>query len=318
MIAIGPIFMLSSKSRYRFALALLCAAAGAAQNGAAAQSMDQPLLKETTTKVSDHIYVILGFPNVAIVVGNTATLVVDTGLGPRNGATAARVAKKLSKGPRLYLTITHFHPEHAAGDAGFPADTILIRDAAQQRELDQNGMPMVAMFSKFSAQNAELLKDVKLRTPDIVFETEMTLDLGGVTARLMWLGSGHTKGDELIMVEPDSALISGDIVQSKMAPSIYGDGGTPASWLAVLDKLTPMHPRYIVPDHGDLGDESLIFKERDFLSEVGRRTIQLKRQGLSVEDAGKQITVELKKMYPDYSSMNSVANLVKLVYPDVK
>ena len=310
--------MLSPKSRHLFALGLLYAVASAAQNYAAAQNMDEPLLKETTTKVSDHVHVILGFPNVAIVVGNTATLVVDTGLGPRNGATAARVAKKLSKGPRLYLTSTHFHPEHAAGDAGFPADTILIRDAAQQRELDQNGMPMVAMFSKFSAQNAELLKDVKLRTPDIVFETEMTIDLGGVTARLMWLGAGHTKGDELIMVEPDSALISGDIVQSKMAPSIYGDGGTPASWLGVLDKLTPMHPRYIVPDHGELGEESLIWKERDFLSEVGRRTIQLKRQGLSVEAAGKQITAELKKMYPDYSGLNSVANLVKLVYADVK
>jgi glyoxylase-like metal-dependent hydrolase (beta-lactamase superfamily II) len=304
--------MLSPKSCCAFALGLLCAAAGAAQN------MDQPLLKETTTKVSDHVYVIMGFPNVAIVVGNTATLVVDTGLGPRNGATAARVAKKLSKGPRLYLTTTHFHPEHAAGDAGFPADTILIRDAAQQRELDQNGVAMVAMFSKFSAQNAELLKDVKLRTPDIVFETEMTVDLGGVTARLMWLGAGHTKGDELIMVEPDSTLISGDIVQSKMVPSIYGDGGTPASWLAVLDKLAPMHPRFIVPDHGELGDESLISKERDFLNEVGMRTIQLKRQGLSVEEAGKQITAALKMKHPDYTGMNSVANLVKLVYPEVK
>ena len=146
----------------------------------------------------------------------------------------------------------------------------------------------------------------------------MTLDLGGVTARLMWLGAGHTKGDELIMVEPDSALISGDIVQSKMAPSIYGDGGTPASWLRVLDKLAPMHPRYIVPDHGELGDESLIWKERDFLNEVGVRTIQLKRQGVSAEDAGKRIAGELKKMYPDYSGMNAVPNLVKLAYAEAK
>jgi hypothetical protein len=31
----------------------------------------------------------MGFPNIAIVVGSHATLVVDTGLGPKNGATAA-------------------------------------------------------------------------------------------------------------------------------------------------------------------------------------------------------------------------------------
>jgi len=312
MIAIGPFFMSSLRSRNLFILGLLCAASGAGQN------MDEPLLKETTTKVSDHVYVIMGFPNVAIVVGNTATLVVDTGLGPRNGATVARVAKKLAKGPRLYLTTTHFHPEHAAGDAGFPADTILIRDAVQQQELDKNGLPMVAMFSKFSPLNAELLKDVKLRTPDIIFETEATLDLGGVTARLMWLGAGHTKGDELVMVEPDSALISGDIVQNKMVPSIFGDGGTPASWLAVLDKLAPLHPRYIVPDHGDLGDESLIGKERDFLNDVGVRAMQLKKQGVSAEDAGKRITSEFKSKYPDYTGINPLANLVKLVYAESK
>src|SRR5215472_5039132 len=74
-----------------------------------------PALTENTTKVSDHVQVIFGFPNIAIVTGDQGTLVVDTGLGPSNGAIVARVAKKLSKGQKLYLTTTHFHPEHAGG-----------------------------------------------------------------------------------------------------------------------------------------------------------------------------------------------------------
>lgn len=293
-------------------LALLAASVAAAQN------MNEPLLKETATRVSEHVYVITGFPNVAIVVGGNATLVVDTGLGPRNGATVARVAKKLAKGPRLYLTTTHFHPEHAAGDAGFPADTIVIRDAAQQRELEQNGLAMVATFRKFSPLNDELLANVKFRIPDIVFETETTLDLGGVTARLLWLGAGHTKGDELVLVEPDSALISGDIVQKNMTPSIFGDGGTPASWIAILDQLAPMHPRFVVPDHSDVGDASLITKERDFLNDLRARALQLKQQGVSADNAGKQVMAEFKIKYPDYSSMNPLPNLVKLVYAETK
>jgi glyoxylase-like metal-dependent hydrolase (beta-lactamase superfamily II) len=73
----------------------------------------QPILGEDTTKVSDHVWAIMGFPNVAIVVGERAVLVVDTGLGPRNGATIARVANKLATRPKLFLTTTHFHPEHA-------------------------------------------------------------------------------------------------------------------------------------------------------------------------------------------------------------
>ena len=34
-------------------------------------------------KVSDHVWAIMGWPNIGIVVGENVTLVVDTGLGPR-------------------------------------------------------------------------------------------------------------------------------------------------------------------------------------------------------------------------------------------
>ena len=82
-----------------------------------AAAQQQAVLGEDTVKVSDHVWAIMGFPNIGIVVGTQATLVVDTGLGPRNGATVARVAARLSTGQKLYLTTTHFHPEHAAGES---------------------------------------------------------------------------------------------------------------------------------------------------------------------------------------------------------
>ncbi len=102
-----------------------------------------------------------------------------------------------------------------------------------------------------------------------------------------------------------------------MTPSIFGEGGTPKSWVMVLDKLSAMHPRFIVPDHGELGDESLIAKERDFLNAIGVRATQLKRQGVSAEDAVPRITEEFKKAYPDYPNMNPLPNLVKLAYAEV-
>ncbi len=67
-------------------------------------------LGEDTVKVSEHVWQIVGWPNVGFVVGKDATLVVDTGLGPRNGATVAKVAKRLAPTNKLYLTTTHFHP----------------------------------------------------------------------------------------------------------------------------------------------------------------------------------------------------------------
>ena len=281
---------------------------------ATAWGQNMPLVEEKSTRVSDHVYAIMGFPNIAIVAGSRATLVVDTGLGPRNGATAMRVVKKLATGQKLFLTTTHFHAEHTAGEAGFPAETILIRPAVQQEEAEKSAAAMIARFSTLSAQNGELLAGVKLRAPDLVFDTEARLDLGGVTARLLWFGAGHTKGDELIFVEPDSTLITGDIVQDKLVPRVNIGEGTPKGWLAILDKIAPLQPRYVVPDHGALGDGSLIAKERAFIVDLQSRSLALKQQGVPVSDAGKQLTAEFKAKYPDWANMDLVAGFVERVY----
>ncbi len=298
------------KSLFAFlALAALTASCASAQ-------MSQPMVTENPTRVSDHVWAIMGFPNIAIVVGSRATLVVDTGLGPKNGATVARVAVKLApNNQKLFLTTTHFHPEHAAGEPGFPAGTILIRDAVQQTEMEKHGQEMIAMFSKFSQQNKDLLADVVLRPPDVTFDQEATVDLGGVTARLLWFGGAHTKGDELTFVEPDRTLISGDVVQNKTMPNIFGDGGTPASWLAVLEKVAALNAAHVLPDHSPPGDGSLVAAERDLISEIRTRALALKGQGVSVDDAGKQVSAELKTQHPDWPNTNA-AGFVKSIYAE--
>ncbi len=276
-----------------------------------------PLLPENAvTKVSDHVYAIMGFPNIGIVVGSKATLVVDTGMGPRNGATIAREVAKLSNNRGLYVTTTHFHPEHASGIQGFPAHAILIRPAVQQEEMEKRGAQFLDLFRGRSALNKELLADVQPRTPDLVFDREVRLELGGITARLLWLGAGHTKGDELIFVEPDSVLISGDIVQNKIVPGMPNEDSSPRNWLAILDQLEPLKPRAIVPDHGALGDGSLIGMQRAFMQDLQGRALALKGQGTSVEEAGKLLGVELKAKYADWTNLNNIPNVVRRVYAE--
>jgi glyoxylase-like metal-dependent hydrolase (beta-lactamase superfamily II) len=294
--------------RFLSVLCLVAAAPCFAQN--------QPILKEDAVKVSGHVWAIMGFPNVGIVVGANATLVVDTGLGPRNGATVARVAKKLAPNNKLYLTTTHFHPEHAAGEPGFPPETVLIRDKVQQEEMEKHGEEMIQMFASRNDQQKELLANVKLRPPDETFDKEKKLDLGGgVTARLLWFGGAHTKGDELIFVEPDKTLISGDVVQNKTTPNIFGDGGTPASWIAVLDQVEKLGVLHVLPDHSAVGDGSLVAQEKAFITDLQTQALNLKRQGISADEAGKRLTAEFKTKYADWP-INNLTNFVKSIYAE--
>ncbi len=278
---------------------------------------DQPILSSRPTQVSDHVWEITGFPNVAIVIGTQATLVVDTGMGRANGATVARVAAMLApKNTKLFLTTTHYHTEHVAGEAGFPPGTILIRNAVQQQELDKDGPAITDIFRGMSAEDKKLLTGAVLRSPDITFDKEAAIDLGGgVTVRLLWLGAAHTRGDQLTLVEPDRTLISGDVVQNRTIPYIFGHDSTPTEWLATLDKVARLNVAHVVPDHSAPGDASLIAAERELIDTIRTRALALKHQGVAVDAASKDIITALKKQHPDWPETNA-AEFVKSVYAD--
>jgi glyoxylase-like metal-dependent hydrolase (beta-lactamase superfamily II) len=301
---------------------IVCLSAGSvsALKAAAAppQGANVSVPENATMRVSEHVYVIMGFPNIGIVVGNRATLVVDTGLGPHNGAVAAREAMKLSKNPSqlLYLTTTHYHPEHASGEAGFPANTILIRDAVQQKEIESDGMTRVKRFENNPAMHNFLVPVTSYRAPDVVFDKDATIDLGGVTARLFWMGPAHTQGDELIYVEPDHTLLPGDLVMNKVLPLLPDPTARLDNWIKILAQLRSMQIVQIVPDHNALGDRSILEQEYALLSALQTRALELKRQGKSAAEAGQMLLAEFKMKFPGWPNLSGIPNLVGRVYSE--
>ncbi len=176
-----------------------------------------------TKKISEHVHIIPDnnaqfVPNVGIVVGSRATLVVDTGMGARNAKTILAEVAKVARGEELYLVTTHFHPEHDLGAHGFPAKTQLLRSKDQQADIQEFGMLLANGFKNLSPLNAELLEGAEFRKADIAFEREHTLDLGGVRVRILAMGANHTRGDTAVWVEQDKVFFAGDIAM-KNAPS---------------------------------------------------------------------------------------------------
>ncbi len=277
-----------------------------------------PLLPENAVEqVSPHVYVIEGFPNIGIIVGDKATLVVDTGLGRRNGALVARAARKLStKGQKLYLTTTHFHPEHASGQIGFPADTTVIRNQTQQTELDADGARTIALFAGRSAQMGQVLQGASVGPADILYQRALDLDLGGVHAQLRYFGAAHTRGDEIVFVPEDSVLVPGDVVQNEVSPNISCDSCSPRQWIAVLDQVAPLKPRLILPDHGGMGGDELIAQERAFLVDLQTRAMALRAQGQSAAQAGRTIAAEFAVKYKGWQSLANVPRSVQSAYAD--
>jgi glyoxylase-like metal-dependent hydrolase (beta-lactamase superfamily II) len=264
-----------------------------------------PIIRENATvKISDHVYVIPdgnvgAVPNVGIVVGSKATLVIESGLGPRNGQTVLREVGKVSKNADIYLVATHFHAEHSLGESAFPAGAKVIRARAQQQDMDEFGFQ--PNFAARSPVMAELMKDATFRRADEIFDSEKVLDLGGVRVRVVAYGGTHTNGDTMVFVEGDNVLFAGDVVMNRRFLGFGSPRSSLQAWINSLDKVEAFRPTRIVPSHGEMGDGSLIERNRAYLKALQARVAELKTQGRTLEQATETVVAEFKSKYPDWT-----------------
>jgi glyoxylase-like metal-dependent hydrolase (beta-lactamase superfamily II) len=288
--------------RLAWPLALALALAGAV-HAQPATPPDPMVLAGSAQKVSAHVVVIPDrstplVPNVGVIVGTKAALVVDTGLGEKNGAIVLAEARKAAPGRALYLVSTHFHPEHDLGAGAFPAETKMIRSKDEIADIDEFGLQLANRFSQMSAINAALLKGAQFRKADIVFDQAYDLDLGGVKVRILAMGPNHTRGDTAVFVPADAVLFSGDVAM-KAQPAFASPYSNLDHWLASLDRFTALKPKVIVPSHGPMGGIEFVDGYRFYLMTVRNRTQALKNGGASADQAVTQLGAELKSQYPD-------------------
>jgi glyoxylase-like metal-dependent hydrolase (beta-lactamase superfamily II) len=280
-----------------------------------------PLVKaNATVKVGPHTYLIPDgnvplVPNVGIVVGSRATLVIDPGLGRQNGETVAREIAKVSKNSELFVTATHFHAEHTTGYIGLPATAKFISPTIQESEFAQDGAPQIQLFSKRSPMTAELLKDAVAPKVAVRFDRDYMLDLGGVSVRMLVVGPTHTRGDTAMFVEGDNVLFAGDVVMNNSFLAATQSTSMKA-WLAAFDTFQSWRPTVIVPSHGAMGDGSLVARNRTVMTTIQSRARELKAQGRSADEAAATIQKELQSAHPDWPRANGIAAAARSAYAE--
>jgi glyoxylase-like metal-dependent hydrolase (beta-lactamase superfamily II) len=143
------------------------------------------------------------------------------------------------------------------------------------------------------------MKDAVFRRADEIFDTEKTLDLGGVRVRLLWYGGTHTNGDTLIFVEGDNVLFAGDVIMNRRFLAFSARSSVQA-WLRSLDEAARLRPTRIVPAHGEMGDGALIEVNRNYLQALQTRVRELKREGKTLDQTAEIATTEFRAKYPDW------------------
>jgi glyoxylase-like metal-dependent hydrolase (beta-lactamase superfamily II) len=272
-----------------------------------------PVVSADPMEIAEGVYIIPDgrvplVPNIGIVLGTRAALVVDTGMGPANGARVLEHARALAGDRRLILTLTHFHPEHGFGAQVFEDEALIVYNAAQRDELRAKGEAYVGMFRGFGESVAEQLVDVELVSPHVSYDgPSAEIDLGGRTARLLTWGLAHTRGDQVVLLPDESVVFGGDLFETRMFPIVpyFPPDDTDVDgdlWVDVLGKVIDLAPATVVPGHGEVTDVGLVEAVRDYLVTVRGETASLKRDGLSADEVVETLAPSVRERHGDWEN----------------
>jgi glyoxylase-like metal-dependent hydrolase (beta-lactamase superfamily II) len=247
-------------------------------------------------------------PNIGIILGEDAALVVDTGMGPANGAKVLDAARKIAGRRRLILTLTHFHPEHGYGAQVFKGIAEIRYNRAQRDELAAKGRTYLDMFKTFGPGLATALEGTEIVFPDEVYDGDsLTIDLGGQKVELRTWGKAHTGGDQIVCLPRERILFTGDLAEERMFPIFpwFPPNDTDidaACWTKILSELESWKPAVVVPGHGDLGGPEILVAVRDYLLDVERRVFAERKSGKDADAIVASLAPKIRSEHADWSA----------------
>jgi glyoxylase-like metal-dependent hydrolase (beta-lactamase superfamily II) len=206
--------------------------------------------------------------NCGLVVGAGACLVIDTRAHLGEGRALAESVRAVTPHPWTVVN-THAHHDHCFGNAAFrPADIWAHRAcAAELTDTAEHQRAMVVHDLLATGDPAaELVATAPIDVPDHLVDDAATLDIGGRTVWLRYLGRGHTGGDLVVAV--DDVLFAGDLVEEGAPPAM--EDAYPLEWPTTVTALLALVLGPVVPGHGDVVDEAFVAAQRDELAELAR------------------------------------------------
>jgi glyoxylase-like metal-dependent hydrolase (beta-lactamase superfamily II) len=257
-------------------------------------------------------------PNVGIIVGARSTLVVESGIGIDNGERVLSIARELGGERPMFVTATHFHPEHGYGVQAFAGLATIIYNERQRDELIEKQDFYTRKFSAITPGLERALRGVEYVAPDIVYAERATLDLGGIVAELVDYGPAHTRGDQIVFLPHERILWTGDLVEERFF-CIMPDPDTDAMrWISQLARLEQLDPAVVVPGHGALGDAQLIAAAHRSLCEARDRITELHGEQRAAAEIVALVEAELLERYPDWGNREWAGKIVEHLHAQLQ
>jgi cyclase len=186
---------------------------------------------------------------------------------------------------------THWHYDHTDGNQIFGPDVQIIGHDFVKEMITKGDVlhkePYLTSISTLPPAVLADLKELKPTPPNRTYKDKLVIQAGSREIQLLNFGRGHTGGDTVVFLPKEKIVASGDLMESRLA---YMGDAYFDEWVEALDQLKKLDFNVDLPGHGiPFSDKKLITAFQDYLNDLIVKGNELKRSGVSADDAAKRI-----------------------------
>lgn len=246
-----------------------------------------------------------------IVIGQNGVLVADGQGSPEAMQKMVDRIRTLTPLPIRWYVVGSDHGDHTGGNQVLPRDITYIVHPASRAQLVRDSAAAAAAFARGGAGGggggrsgagaagaagggtggARSGPSRMVVVPPVAMTgTQQDIDLGGITARVLFLGRAHTGGDLSVYLLREKILFMSEAYLNRVFPAMRS--AYPSEWVATVDRALAMDVARYVPGHGFIEEPAASREElvtfRKALVDVIAEVKRLHALGLSADDAAKQ------------------------------
>lgn len=225
-----------------------------------------------------------GAANSNVIVTDEGLIVIDgTCRGPGDPTWLKQELGRLYDVPVKYVILSHDHEDHICDLQVFDDTAVTVSHALTRQHVVREG------------RNTSV--------PDIVFDEEMEIHLGGKKIILYYFGPTHSNNLIQVHFPEEGVLIAPDIARAERSLALPdfrdADIDNLIETLGVLAKLDDVE--HVIPGHWEATNQESLLEYRDYVVALRDRVLEEMMKGATIEQILERVTMD---DFSDYGNID--------------
>ena len=189
--------------------------------------------------------------------------------------------------PVKYLVYSHDHVDHISGGEVFADTATVVAHERTKTHIVGEGRPTAL--------------------PNITFSDRLTIELGGKSVELIYLGIGHSDNLIVLRFPQERVVFAVDMMVVNRVPYRDFPRGYIDHWIEALKRLEAIDFDILVPGHGQVGMRADVAVQGGYIEDLRAQVLRHMRAGKSLVEIKQLVNLESYKdwrRFDDWAELN--------------